>query len=79
MMRHFVDGFLNTIQNVSEGGGVEVTIGELFHFRLDVTFCVKIKFYYTVKTPIKRPWIKRHIARKNEMALCLLIILQKQN
>ena len=29
---------------------------------------------YAVKTPIKR-----HIARKNEMALCLLINLQKYN
>ena len=42
MMCHFVDGFLNTIQNVTERGGIEGTIGQLFHFRLDVTFFKKV-------------------------------------
>ena len=56
MMCHFVDGFLNTIQNVTERGGVEGTIGQLFHFRLDVTFLQK-RFKILLKSN-KRPQIK---------------------
>ena len=42
-----------------------------------ITVLSKEVFNNTVIVPIKRPLIKRHIAQKNEMALCLLIFSEK--